>query len=78
MRADVESSIGWRPDPVAHELPQVAGVAEAVFAVLAGHGLSVTPGTPTLVGTIGPSTWRIDALGRRCAFLLDSDREDLR
>ncbi len=78
VRASVESSIGWRPDQVAQDLPQVAGVAEAVFAVLAGHGLIRDAGTPTLLDTIGPSTWRIAALGRRCLFLLDTDREDPR
>ncbi len=77
VRAGVESSIGWRPDQVAHELPQVGGVVEAVFAVLAGHGLIRDAGAINYPGTIGPSIWRIATLGRRCLFLLDTDREEL-
>lgn len=56
----------------------MAGVAEAVFAVLASHGLIRDAGTPTLLDTIGPSTWRIAALGCRRLFLVDTDREDPR
>ncbi len=56
----------------------MAGVAEAVFAVLAGHGLIRDAGTPTLLATTGRSTWRIAARSRRCLFLLGTDREDPR
>jgi hypothetical protein len=60
--------------------PQAAAggrVVEAVFAVLAGHGLIRDAGAINYPGTIGPSIWRIAALGRRCLFLLDIDREEL-
>ena len=77
VRAGVESSIGWRPHQVAHEPPQVDAVVESVFALLASHGLIRDAGAINYPGTIGPSTWRIAALGRRCLFLLDTDREEL-
>ncbi len=54
--------------------PEVLGVA----LVIAGHGLIRDAGAINYPGTTGPSTWRIAALGRRCLFLLDTDREDLR
>lgn len=70
IRAGIDSSIGWRGDLLAKELPQVAGVIDAVLAVLAGQGLIRDLRGQTFED-LDRDYWQVAPLGRRCLFLLD-------
>jgi hypothetical protein len=72
VRAGVESTTGWRADWLAKALPKLAGVMDAVLAVLRGHGL-IRDGRGEAWGDMDQDYWQIAPLGRRCLFLLDAD-----
>lgn len=69
-RPGIESSMGWRADQLAQELPRVAEVTDALLAVLAGQGL-IRDTRGTSYEDMDRNYWQIAPLGRRCLFLLD-------
>jgi hypothetical protein len=70
VRAGVESTTGWRADWLAKALPEVAGVMDAVLAVLRGHGL-IREARGITWDEMERDYWQIAPLGRTCLFLLD-------
>lgn len=65
---------GWQLDQLVVALPNLASVMSGLLAVLVSQGLLREDRGSVLGSGIGPTSWKVTDLGRRCLFLLDGVR----